>query len=123
MRRIIPLLAVAFLAACAGRNEPVVDMKGVDAAAYRQDLEECRGYAERVGPGERAVSGGVATGILGAALGAVVGAFGGGAGQGAALGAGTGGVVGAASGAGAGAYDRKAIVRNCLVGRGYKVLG
>jgi outer membrane lipoprotein SlyB len=122
MRRVAVIIA-ALLTACGGRSEPIIDMKGVDAAAYRQDLEECRVYAEQVSPGERAVSGGVATGILGAALGAVVGAFGGSAGQGAALGAGTGGVVGAASGAGAGAYDREAIVRKCLAGRGYRVLG
>ena len=117
------LAATFLLAACGGVHEPVVDLKGVDEAAYRQDLDECRDYAARVSPGERALSGGVATGALGAALGAIVGAFGGSAGRGAALGASTGGVVGTASGAGAGVQDRETIVRNCLSGRGYRVLG
>lgn len=123
MNRSFPILLSLCLAACAQSYEPIIDMKGVDEAKYRQDLSECRAYAEEVSPaGEAAKSGGIGA-ALGAALGAIAGAFTGGAGRGAAIGASVGGVGGAASGVGQGVSDQKQVIRNCLRGRGYSVLG
>jgi len=124
--RVTRALAVVLslgVAACAQSYQPVIDMKGVDEAKYQQDLSECRAYAEQVSPaGQAATSGGIGA-LLGAALGAIAGAFSGDAGRGAAIGASVGGVGGAASGVGEGVSDQKQIIRNCLRGRGYSVLG
>ena len=114
--------SLAVLAGCAQSYEPIVDMKGVDQARYRQDLAECRTYAEKVSPAGEAATGGVIGAGIGAALGAIVGAFGGGAGTGAAVGAGVGGAGGAASGGLRGVEGQKQVINNCLRHRGYAVL-
>jgi len=123
MRPALVVAAVAIaLAGCAKSYEPIVDMKGVDAARYQQDLAECRTYAERVSPAGEAATGGLLGAGIGAALGAIVGAFGGGAGGGAAIGASVGGAGGAASGGLHGVEGQKQVINNCLRGRGYSVL-
>lgn len=100
------------LTACA--FQPIVDQP---RAGYQQDLAECREQAERVaGPGTTAVAGAV----IGAGLGfALCAAFGG-----RDCGTTTRGtaVMGSAYGAAGGAQSEKQVVRNCLVGRGHRVL-
>jgi hypothetical protein len=115
------VFAAAILAGCAA-SDPVIDTRGVDPARYRQDLADCRVYADSVSTGGRAASGAAGTALLGAALGAITGAVTGDPGGGAAIGAGTGGVFGGASGAGSAAQEKGRIVRNCLRYRGYAVL-
>ena len=105
-------LIFAFLAGCV--YQPVVDQPGAD---YDRDLAECRQQAERVaGPGTTAAAGAV----IGAGLGfALCAAFGGrDCGDTA---AGT-AVMGSAYGAAGGAQSEMAVVRNCLIGRGHRVL-
>lgn len=96
---------------------PVVDMQGVDANAFEQDLAQCKTYANQVSPGQSAATGAVVGTAFGALLGAAVGGRAN-AGLGARLGAAEGLGVGAASGV-ASQFD---IVKNCLRGRGYRVL-
>lgn len=108
-------LAVLCLAACSGATGPIIDTKGVDMAAYRQDLAECETYAEQVSTG-RAVGKGAAGG---AAVGAAIGAI---AGGDAAKGAGIGAVSGGAQSARMSDREKANVVRNCLRGRGYRVL-
>lgn len=96
---------------------PVVDMQGVDANAYERDLGECKAYATQVSPGQSAAAGAVAGAAFGALLGVAVGGRNN-VGLGARLGAAEGVGVGAASGV-ASQFD---IVKNCLRGRGYRVL-
>jgi outer membrane lipoprotein SlyB len=104
----------AGLAGCAGNPGPIIDTKGVDMARYQVDLNECSGYSEQVETGK-----GVAKGAAGgAAVGAVAGAIGGSAGKGAGYGA----LGGATSSALKGDREKQAVVKNCLRGRGYKVL-
>jgi outer membrane lipoprotein SlyB len=122
-RRSLFAAALLAVAGCAGSYRPIVDMKGVDAAAYERDLEECRAYADAVDPGAQAATGGLLAGGFGAALGAALGAIGGDPGFGAATGAAAGGITGTASAAAGCAGQQRAVIDNCLRGRGYSVLG
>ncbi len=115
MRNATTCLAALFLAGCSGATGPIIDTKGVDMAKYRQDLAECETYAEQVSTG-RAVGKGAAGG---AAVGAAIGAI---AGGDAAKGAGIGAVSGGAQSARISDREKADVVRNCLRGRGYRVL-
>jgi hypothetical protein len=110
--RLIVLLAA--LAGCAAHPDPIVDMKGVDAERLARDQAECEEYADQIH-----VSEGVARGTgAGAAVGAVAGAINGDVARGAANGALYGGTR---SGLEAD-RDKQKVVKNCLRGRGYRVL-
>lgn len=39
------MLSVLLLSACAPAYKPLVDMRGIDPADFKQDLAECRSYA------------------------------------------------------------------------------
>ncbi|GMW06037.1 MAG: glycine zipper family protein [Gammaproteobacteria bacterium] len=108
-------LATLLLSACSGTTGPIIDTQGVDMAKYQQDLAECETYATQVST-ERAVGRGAAGG---AAVGAAIGAIAGGnAGRGAGIGA----VSGGAQSARISDREKADVVRNCLRGRGYRVL-
>jgi hypothetical protein len=109
-------LLALLLGGCAGRA-PIVDQKGVNQAAYQQDLAECQGYADQVALGQQAGAGALGGAAVGAAIGAIVGDS-----DTVERAAGTGAVVGGARGAAAGARERSQVVKNCLRGRGYRVL-
>lgn len=96
---------------------PIVDMKGVSRAQYEADLVECRQYADEVEVRARAAGGAAAGAAVGAVIGAVVGDSGT-----AQRGAGVGAVSGGARGTVSGLRERQRVVKNCLSGRGYKVL-
>lgn len=116
---LIPLTAVV-LAACAGADvRPIVDMKGVNEARYEKDLAECQNYAkEASGMGSTAAKGAGAGAVVGGLLGLVTG----GNRTDIVQAAGAGAVIGGAGGAYKGNESQEAIVKKCLVGRGYKVL-
>ncbi|QHS09561.1 glycine zipper family protein [Sinimarinibacterium sp. NLF-5-8] len=110
------LIAAAVLAGCASRA-PIVDTQGVDPLRYQQDLTQCQAYADQVNTAAKTGQ----TAVGGAALGAVIGAITGNSTT-VARGAGVGGVIGGAKGASSGAQEKQTVVRNCLRGRGYRVL-
>ena len=112
----IALLVIVSLSACA-THRPVVDMRGVDSAAFEADLVECQRYAEQVSPAGNAGVGAVVGTVVGGLLGAAIGNS-----RLASRMAGAGAVGGAASGAGHGAETQVNVIRNCLSGRGYRVL-
>jgi outer membrane lipoprotein SlyB len=117
----IILLSLLVLTACqsAPRNwEPIIDRQGVDMNRYVADLAECRSYADSIDPAERAAV--AAAG--GAAVGAVVGVVAGDNRESAARGAAIGAVAGGVRGARQARQEINMIVRNCLTGRGYRVL-
>jgi outer membrane lipoprotein SlyB len=119
--RTLTLLALMLLAAgCA--SDPIVDMKGVDQERYRQDLAECRDYADQVDVARSAGGGALLGAAGGAAVGAVIGAITGSPGTGAAVGAGGGGTSGLFAGGAGGQRKKERVVRNCLRERGYPVL-
>jgi uncharacterized protein YcfJ len=109
------VLSVSF--GCA-TYRPIVDTKGVDMAAYETDMHECQAYAEGQDPAAKAAAGAVA----GAALGAVIAAMFGGNRGSRNRSAAVGGLSGAGAGASSAMQAQTAITRNCMAGRGYKVL-
>ena len=123
-RRALPaalssLVLLALLAGCAApaRDRVIVDTKGVDPQAYRVDLEECAEYAGLVDVRGRVVSGAaggaVLYGILGWALDDA---------DRAERTATAGAVLGGAGGGVRASREQDRVMRNCLRGRGYRVL-
>ena len=119
------LLGVAVvLTGCANRQNSyadnsgiIIDTQGVNMQQYQYDLQDCKQYAEQVPVGERAVKSSAGGAVMGGVIGAVIGNS-----DTAAKGAGVGAVTGAAKGARSGYREKQQVVRNCLRGRGYKVL-
>ncbi len=117
MRVVFPILiAAALLSACASRG-PIIDTQGVDMTRYDQDLAQCQAYSGQVNTGAEAGKSAVGGAAVGAVLGAIVGNSGT-----VARGAGVGGVLGGARGAARGEGEKEQVVKNCLRGRGYRVL-
>lgn len=108
------LILVVSLSGCA-TYRPIVDTKGVDMVAYENDLKECKAYAEQVDPAANAAAGAVGGAVFGVLVSALLG---GSRNYGAAVGA----TSGMSASAGASARAQIAIVRNCMAGRGYRVL-
>ena len=114
-------LSIGHLAGCAGPTganyRPIADTKGVDLNRYEADLRDCQAYAtQTAGAGESAATGAVAGALFGAILGAAAGVKNNN--RTAAVGA----VTGAASAGVEGEKNQRNIIRNCMGGRGYKVL-
>jgi uncharacterized protein YcfJ len=111
-------LAIA-LSGC--RSNPaekvIIDPKGTDPVQYRQDLAECDAVSQQAKPGRAAARGALSGAMIGGALGGVLGDS-----RTAGRMAGGGAVVGGASQAGAGMSERELVLRNCMTGRGYRVL-
>ena len=105
------------LTGCTTTDEIIIDQKGVDMAAYQRDLAECKGYSSAVRSGEKTAKGAATGAVVGGLVGAITGG-----GHGAAQGAGVGAVGGGAKGANEGAQTEVQVVKNCLRGRGYRVL-
>ena len=112
-------LALGILLAGGCSSKPIVDMKGVNRAQYEQDLEECREYVDEVQVGRKVAGGAAAGAAVGAAVGVI---WDGHDGHTVARDAGTGAVLGGAGGAAGGVKEKDTVVKNCLRGRGYRVL-
>ncbi len=109
---IVTLLAMT--TACTTTDEIIIDKKGVDMARYEQDLAECRTYATEVKTGEKVAKGAASGAVVGGLIGAITGD--------AAKSAGVGAVGGGAKGASEGERQEVQVVKNCLRGRGYRIL-
>jgi outer membrane lipoprotein SlyB len=115
---LIALCSTALLATgCASSKRVVIDDKGVDPATYQQDLAECQAIADQVTTGRDAAGGALGGAVIGGALGAIFGNSGT-----AGRMAGGGAVIGGASKAGEAEQEKGQVLRNCLRGRGYRVL-
>ncbi len=104
------------LGACAGKRV-IVDTQGVDMSRYERDYADCETYAGQVNTGGQVARSAGFGAAIGAALGAIFGNS-----SAVARGAGAGGVVGGAKGAVRGDNEKTQVLRNCLRGRGYRVL-
>lgn len=116
--RVALALTLATVAACTTTDEIIIDEKGVNMVAYEQDLAECREYSQQVQKGEKAARGAAS----GAVVGGLIGAIGGDSRSAAARGAGVGAVSGGAKGVSQGEREEVQVVKQCLRGRGYRVL-
>ena len=110
-------LSLLVVAGCTTTDEIIIDKRGVNMTAYEQDLDECRGYSEEVKTGEKAARGAAAGAVVGGLIGAAVGNS-----RDAQRGAGVGAVTGGAQGVSRGARQEVQVVKQCLRGRGYRVL-
>ena len=108
---------LAAVAACATTDEIIIDKKGVSMASYEADLAECRAYSSEVKSAEKTARGAASGAVIGGAIGAITGGS-----SRAVEGAGVGAVTGGARGASEGERDEIQVVKNCLRGRGYRVL-
>ena len=136
-RTLCSTLIITLLAGCAttvpmqstGRPT-MVDPKYTDMARYEADFGDCARLANETDAANTAAANaaarGVAGAIVGGILGAIVGAAFGDAGSGARYGAALGGVEGVAVGGSqgyvAGRIDQETALRNCLTGRGYRLI-
>ena len=111
------LLLLSAVLACTTTDEIIIDKKGVNLARYEADLAECREYSSEVKTGEKAAKGAASGAVIGGAIGAITGGS-----DRAAEGAGVGAVTGGARGISDGERDEIQVVKNCLRGRGYRVL-
>jgi outer membrane lipoprotein SlyB len=102
----IGILVMSGLAGCAAHPEPIVDTKGVTMSAYEKDLAECSVYADQIQT-EKGVAKGAATGAISGN---------------AADGAGYGSIWGATRSGLDADEAKQGVVKQCLRGRGYKVL-
>lgn len=106
------LLILAGLAACSSQG-PIIDKNSrFDPIQYEKDYADCKKYQKHVQSqvGKSSVSGAIVGGLIGAITGDV--------GKAAAVGA----VAGGADGVGHTAHNKKRVLHNCLIGRGYRVL-
>jgi len=92
-------------------------MQGMSTAQYNNDLADCRTYADEVAVGREVARGGVGGAVIGGLIGAAVGNS-----NTAQRTAGAGAIGGSARGAGNAMRERDVVIRNCLRGRGYRVL-
>ncbi|MEE4361725.1 MAG: hypothetical protein V2I63_09395 [Pseudomonadales bacterium] len=116
---VLALAALLVLGGCAGRRDRgiIVDTKGVNPSEYQRDLAECEAYADQVQAGEKVAAGAVGGAVIGGALGAISGSS-----ERARRSAVAGAAIGGTGGVADAAQERRQVVRNCLVGRGYRVL-
>ncbi|MCK7597020.1 glycine zipper family protein [Microbulbifer sp. CAU 1566] len=120
-------LSAATLFGCAYQQEQVpgargivIDTYGVNMRQYQLDLADCNGLATaaRRDEGRRGLTRAAGGALLGGALGAIIGDTS----SAAAAAAGAGAVIGGVSGVGSAHAEANYITRNCLRGRGYRVL-
>lgn len=111
---ITPVLAVGCRAT---DGRPIVDMQGVSVAQYSADLADCQAYADQVEAGRQVARGAVGGAVVGGAVGAVIGNS-----DTAQRTAGAGAILGASRNARGAMSERERVIRNCLIGRGYRVL-
>jgi outer membrane lipoprotein SlyB len=115
MKYLVPLCTLlALTTACTTTDEIIIDKKGVDMARYEQDLAECRAYSSEVQTGKKVATGAASGAVVGGLIGAITGDAG--------KAAGVGAVGGGAKGASEGSRQEVQVVKNCLRGRGYKLL-
>lgn len=95
----------------------IIDTKGLDMSTYYQDLHECRNFAAQVNVGGQVVEKTITGALIGGAVGAIAGNS-----DAAKRAAGVGGLLGAVKGSGQAGKEKQRVLKNCLKGRGYRVL-
>lgn len=113
---LIALIVLLSLVGCTG-SRIVVDMKDVDPLLYEQDLAECQDYRAGVNSAGDAATGTATGAAMGGLTGAIVGNS-----TTAARGAGVGALWGLFGGLSRAEREKQQIVKQCLRGRGYRVL-
>ena len=114
MDHIRTLICCALISGCAANPDPIIDMQGVDPVRYERDLAECKTYKDQIRTETGAAKGAAGGAAVGGAIGAITGD--------AAKGAGVGAVAGGAKSVQLNEREKQQVVKNCMRGRGYRVL-
>ena len=122
MRTLFVLALSLWVSGCASNrpfvDESIIDRKGVDMSRYYVDKAECEAYANEVRTEEKVVRGVLGGAVVGGAIGAILNRGPDSAERGAGVGAVSGGVRGGQEGL----RETERVVKQCLRGRGYRVL-
>ena len=112
-----------FVAGCAqtdlsDKNDiAVIDTRGVDESVLKKDYSECADFAKNIDLTERTLKQGAIAGATGAAVGAIIGGE-----EAAKKIGGSAAVINAVEANLDARHEQAKIIKNCLRGRGYKVL-
>ena len=108
------MIGFVLITGCAANPKPIIDTKGVDPERYARDMAECEQYTDEI-----AIAAGAAKGTAaGAAVGAATGVVTGDVGESAGLGA----IYGGTRSALEADREKQQVWKNCMRGRGYRVL-
>ena len=123
MKKLFLYLNLFFVVGCAqtglsDRNDiAIIDTRGVDESVFKKDYSECSDFAKNIDLTERTLKQGAVAGATGAAVGAIIGGE-----EAAKKIGGSAAVLNAVEANLDGRNEQAKIIKNCLRGRGYKVL-
>ena len=123
MKKLFLYLNLFFVVGCAqtdlsDRNDiAIIDTRGVDESVFKKDYSECSAFAKNIDLTERTLKQGAVAGATGAAVGAIIGGE-----EAAKKIGGSAAVLNAVEANLDGRNEQAKIIKNCLRGRGYKVL-
>ena len=123
MKKLFLYLNLCFVVGCAqtdlsDRNDiAIIDTRGVDESVFKKDYSECSDFAKNIDLTERTLKQGAVAGATGAAVGAIIGGE-----EAAKKIGGSAAVLNAVEANLDGRNEQAKIIKNCLRGRGYKVL-
>ena len=123
MKKLFLYLNLFFVVGCAqtdlsDRNDiAIIDTRGVDESVFKKDYSECSDFAKNIDLTERTLKQGAVAGATGAAVGAIIGGE-----ETAKKIGGSAAVLNAVEANLDGRNEQAKIIKNCLRGRGYKVL-
>ena len=123
MKKLFLYLNLCFVIGCAqtdlsDRNDiAIIDTRGVDESGFKKDYSECSDFAKNIDLTERTLKQGAVAGATGAAVGAIIGGE-----EAAKKIGGSAAVLNAVEANLDGRNEQAKIIKNCLRGRGYKVL-
>ena len=123
MKNFFLYVDLCFVIGCAqtdlsDRNDiAIIDTRGVDESVFKKDYSECSDFAKNIDLTERTLKQGAVAGATGAAVGAIIGGE-----EAAKKIGGSAAVLNAVEGNLDGRNEQAKIIKNCLRGRGYKVL-
>ena len=123
MKKLFLYLNLFFVVGCAqtdlsDRNDiAIIDTRGVDESVFKKDYSECSDFAKNIDLTERTLKQGAVAGVTGAAVGAIIGGE-----EAAKKIGGSAAVLNAVEANLDGRNEQAKIIKNCLRGRGYKVL-
>ena len=123
MKKLFLYLNLCFVIGCAqtdlsDRNDiAIIDTRCVDESVFKKDYSECSDFAKNIDLTERTLKQGAVAGATGAAVGAIIGGE-----EAAKKIGGSAAVLNAVEANLDGRNEQAKIIKNCLRGRGYKVL-
>ena len=123
MKKLFLYLNLFFVVGCAqtdlsDRNDiAIIDTRGIDESVFKKDYSECSDFAKNIDLTERTLKQGAVAGATGAAVGAIIGGE-----EAAKKIGGSAAVLNAVEANLDGRNEQAKIIKNCLRGRGYKVL-